>query len=207
MSQTDVRASVAKQLDVPLPAILALKREPQTPAEQRQRVEYAERALWGASIVMTTLGLAARERPKIMADADELERAWWYLHDAAEAVRQQWSADDRADWDADRHTRRAAIWSQVTRKLIAAGIHVDGAEISAYAAHDQAATDEAPKIRYQLDAKWAREMGMLEVRDPFTGDWHTISSKEAPESWKTIARRNKERDVANRPARKGRPDA
>jgi hypothetical protein len=38
-----------------------------------------------------------------------------------------------------------------------------------------------PRIR------WGREMGWLNVRDPFTGEWHAILAREAPTGYAAIA--------------------
>lgn len=197
---SDPRQSVLLQLQQPLPGLLAMADDPQTPAEQRSRVAIAERCLWGASVVMANaLGLGGRDASR--ASEDDLEQAWWKLHDATETIRALWGADDRAEYDADRHARRQAIYDLVMTKLDDQHL-LSGQPVAPYARATQESTDARPIIRYQIDARWSREMGYLDVRDPFTGNWHTIETKEAPEAWKVLARRNREVEKAEREARK-----
>jgi hypothetical protein len=66
-------------------------------------------------------------------------------------------------------------------------------------------TDE---IRFDMEIRWAREKGWLQVRDPFTGGWHEILAKEAPRGWTRAATRAKMSmqggTPATRPATSGR---
>lgn len=34
---------------------------------------------------------------------------------------------------------------------------------------------------------WARQKGWLEVEDPFTGQWHEVFAKDAPQGWVRLA--------------------
>jgi hypothetical protein len=183
------RASIQKQLEMPLARLLPLKYEKVVLAEQRARVDYGERCLWGASIVMSVVGLTQRVRPDVSVPelakvVDPLEAEWWKLHDLLEEIRATWPDDERINYDSDRPARRRAAYDEVTRKLAKAGVMQ---EVTPYAAEEQARTDEWPRIRYDLEVWYAREMGWLRVRDPFTGEWHEIPSKEAPYSWRREA--------------------
>lgn len=203
MSEDQVLGSVLRQLELPLPGLIALKTEKQTPAEQRARVELAERALWGASVVMSAaLNIPPRARPTAADQPSDVECAWWRLHDAMEEVRRGWSEDMRAEWDADRHNRRSSIYTRVALKMRQSlGLVVeDGTELYGHSA--QVATDESPKIKYEIDARWSRSMGFIEVRDPFTGEWHEIETKQAHQNWKTMANENKRKAVERAQARR-----
>ena len=45
--------------------------------------------------------------------------------------------------------------------------------------------------RYAWEVRWAREMGYVQVRDVFTGDWHEVPVTQCPESWIKLARATK----------------
>jgi hypothetical protein len=62
--------------------------------------------------------------------------------------------------------------------------------------------EDAP-FRYPFAVRWAREMGWLEVRDCFTGQWHQIPASDAPDRWRWWAqdeKKRKQRDRRTRPA-------
>ena len=196
-----IRASVMKQLETPLPRLLSLDNESQTLAEERKRVEYGERALWGASIVMSAIGMTQRRRPEPGVPYEPLESAWWRLYDLIEKVRGDWpDPEEVSDYDQNRMKRRRAVFNEVNEKLVSIGL---GIPIAPYAADEIAATDQWPQIRYQIDAKYGSEMGRLLVRDPFDGSWHDIPMREAPQSWKALARKNKEAELSTRGPRPG----
>jgi hypothetical protein len=178
------RASISKQLEMPLARLLPLKTEKVVLAEQRARVDYAERCLWGASIVMSVVGLTQRHRAAPGEPQDELEVAWWHLYDLLEEIRATWPDDEREAYDDDRPARRRSAYAEVTKKLKAAGVAWEG---SPYAVEEQSRTDEWPRIRYDIEVWYARELGWLRVRDPFTGEWHEIQAKDAPFSWRREA--------------------
>ena len=172
-----------RQLGAPLERLLSLVDKPQTLAEQQERVRFAERCLWGASIVMSSIGLTQRHRPT-ETPSDPLEASWWVLYDHVEAVRGRWHTDDREKFDADRDARRRRTWDEVIAKMTERGMPWDGAP---YALESQAQTDTTPSMRYDFDVRYAREKGRMEVHDPFTGEWHNIESRDVPLSWRRIA--------------------
>jgi hypothetical protein len=184
-----IRASITKQLELPLPRLLSLREHHETLAEERDRVALGERCLWGASVVMSSIGMTQRHRPLEMPYADVLEAQWWKLYDLLEAIRADWPADEREKWDADRLERRKATWNEVVQKMAAAGMPWQGAP---YAVEEQGVHDTKPIIRFDIDARYAREKGRLEVRDPFTGEWHDIAYRDAPHSWRDMARAHAE---------------
>lgn len=47
--------------------------------------------------------------------------------------------------------------------------------------------------RFPMEIRFARELGWIEVRDPFTGQWHEIWSKHAPTGWVRAAYAEKQR--------------
>jgi hypothetical protein len=190
VDEAKVRASVEKQLAAPLPRLLSMVEEPQTLAEQHDRVSFAERCLWGASIVMSSIGLTQRHRPAETPN-DPLEVSWWMLYDHLEAIRGRWHTAEREKFDADRDVRRRRTWDEVMAKMAEQGMPWNGVP---YALEAQSQWDAWPQIRYEFDARWAHERGRLEVRDPFTGDWLNIDSKDAPNGWKALARANRERE-------------
>lgn len=187
--QEVVRASVAKQLETPMPRLLALREQHQTLAEERDRVAFGERCLWGASVVMSSIGLTQRHRPMPDEPLNTLETAWWSLYDLLEAIRADWPAQEREKYDTDRDARRRRTWDEVIAKMAAAGMPWDGAP---YAMRQQAEFDAWPTIKYEIQARYGREKGRLEVRDPFTGEWLDIAYKDAPSTWKDMARADAE---------------
>jgi len=184
MTTEEIRASIHKQLASPLMRLAALKRERVVLAEQRERVNYGERCLWGASVVMSVVGMTQRHRPQPGEPLDELEHQWWHLYDLLEEIRATWPDDEREAYDADRHTRRQQVYDFVMAKLKAAGVAQGG---TPYAVDEQRATDEWPKIHHDIEVWYARELGWLRVRDPFTGEWHEIQAKDAPFEWRREA--------------------
>ena len=40
-----------------------------------------------------------------------------------------------------------------------------------------------PVQRYPATLRWARRLGWVQIRDPFTGEQHEIAAKDAPRSW------------------------
>jgi len=190
MTTDEIRSSIHKQLASPLLRLAELKRERLVLAEQRERVNYGERCLWGASVVMSVVGLTQRHRPQPGEPLDELEHQWWYLYDLLEEIRATWPWDEREAYDADRSKRRQEVYDFVMAKLAEKGIM----EVHApYAIEDQRQHDEWPTIKYDLDVRYADEMGWLRVRDPFTGEWHEIEAKDAPFGWRKIAREHKQK--------------
>jgi hypothetical protein len=175
----EVRASVARQLEAPLPKLL--DESPQTQAEWRERVTYAERCLWGASVIMAAIGLELQDTPS----RDPLEISWWHLYDLLVSRRATWPEADRADFDNDRPARRNAVWADVLAKLARHGLPKPG---HVYAAQAQAQDDTWPRLKYEVQARYGREKGRLEVRDPFDGTWLEIDYQQAPQNWKRMAR-------------------
>jgi hypothetical protein len=57
--------------------------------------------------------------------------------------------------------------------------------------------------RYTMQIRYARDMGWLEVRDPFSGEWLTIWGKDAPSSWRRQAYAEK---LARRRVQEQRPN-
>jgi hypothetical protein len=192
MGLDDIRASIQTQLELPLGRLLALDTERKTQAEEAERVRFGERALWGASVVMAlSLGMDGRTRPAPGADADELEKAWWFLHDALDRVRQAWRKEALEQFDADTRARREEVFGRVLAKLKENGVEIPE-QWRAYADHDLNQREERPAMRFSMSVRYAREMGWLEVRDVFTGEWLEVAIKDAPDSWRDMARREKE---------------
>lgn len=183
VSEAEVRESAMRQLDMPLEKLLSLAEKPQTLAEEQDRVRFGERCLWGASIIMSSIGLTQRHRPAETPN-DPLEVSWWMLYDHVEAIRGRWHTAEREKFDVDRDARRRRTFDEVIAKMGQRGMAWDGAP---YALEAQSETDVRPTIRYEIDARYAHEKGRLEVRDPFTGDWLNIETKEAPPQWRKMA--------------------
>lgn len=191
MDEAAIRASIDRQLNRPMDKILAIVEERPTLAEQRERVQLAERALWGASVAMASVGMTdAGTR-----SSDPVEVTWWMLFDLIEATRSRWPRDERAEYDVGRHARRTVAWDQAIDKLPGVGLPVPN---EPYARAVQCSTDEPPRQRFTFDVRYGAERGDLAVRDPFTGEWHEIASKDAPPSWRDIARTNWQREKASR---------
>jgi hypothetical protein len=190
MDEEQMRVAVMGQLDRPMEKILAIIEDRPTWAEQRERVAFGERCLWGASIIMSVLGIEEDRHANSAVGV-----SWWMLFDLVEATRARWPANERADWDADRSERRRATWAEVTGKLGQQGVTFAG---KPYAAAVQMSTDEPPRQKFPLDFRYGQEKGTLDVRDPFTGEWHTIAAKDAPFTWRAIAKDNWLREKATR---------
>lgn len=41
--------------------------------------------------------------------------------------------------------------------------------------------------RFPMEIRYARELHWLEVRDPFTGEWHQVLDQDAPPHWRRRA--------------------
>lgn len=186
-----MRVAVMKQLDLPNDKILAIIEDNPTLAEQRARVAFGERCLWGASVVMAAMGIAEEDRHTNSA----VGVSWWMLFDLVEHARSNWPRDERAEWDTDRFERRKATWDEVARKLGQQGVTFTG---KPYAAAVQMSTDEPPRQKFAMDFRYGQEKGTLDIRDPFTGEWHNIPSKDAPFTWRSIAKDNWLREKATR---------
>jgi hypothetical protein len=206
-----IRASIARQLDAALPRLL--DEAPQTQAEWRERVIYGERCLWGASVIMAAIGLREGQPPTATAEAftamlhgqpgepprDPLEAAWWHLCGLLRDRRATWPEADLAAFDADRSQRRAQVWREVANKLAQHGLPKPD---QAYAAPHQAADDVWPQIKYDIAARYGREKGKLEVRDPFDGTWLEIDYQQATNLWKRLAREDAARRRLEREAQR-----
>lgn len=175
-----MRVAVMNQLDRPMEKILAILDDRPTLAEQRARVTYGERCLWGASIIMAVLGIEEERHTNSAVGV-----SWWMLFDLVEATRARWPADERAEWDMDRYARRQAVWDEVAGKLGLQGVSFAG---KPYMAAVQASTDEPPRQKFPFDIRYGAEKGRLDVRDPFTGEWHDIAASAAPFTWRAIAK-------------------
>jgi len=197
MDTEQMRTAVMTQLDRPMDKILAIIEDNPTLAEQRERVTYGERCLWGASVIMAVMGIEENRDGN-----SAVAVSWWMLFDLVEATRVRWPADERAEYDLDRHLRRQAVWDEVAGKLAQQGVTVSG---KPYAQAVQRSTDEPPHQKFALDFRYAVEKGRLDVRDPFTGEWHNIDSKDAPPTWRAIAKDNWLREKASRTSDQGRP--
>jgi hypothetical protein len=101
------------------------------------------------------------------------------------ARRATWPDTDRIAFDADRAARRKAVWADVAQKLAQRGLP---SPTQVYAAREQAADDAWPQIRFEPAARYGREKGKLEVRDPFDGTWLEIDYQQATTLWKRLAR-------------------
>jgi hypothetical protein len=180
MDNEQMRVAVMNQLDRPMEKILAIIEDRPTLAEQRERVAFGERCLWGASIIMSVLGI-----PDDRQASSAVGVSWWMLFDLVEATRARWPADERAEWDIDRYQRRQAVWDEVANKLSLQGVTYSG---KPFAEAVQRSTDEPPRQKYAFDVRYGQEKGRLDVRDPFTGEWHDIAASAAPFTWRAIAK-------------------
>jgi len=182
LTEDQMREACMKQLDRPMEKILAIADDNPTLAEQRERVAFGERCLWGASIILGVLGVDEDRQTNSAVGV-----SWWMLFDLIEHARTRWPADERAEWDADRFARRKAVWDEVANKLQGQGVSVKGRP---YMMAVQCSTDEPPRQKFAFDVRYGGEKGRLAVCDPFTGEWHDIDAKEAPFTWRSIARDN-----------------
>jgi hypothetical protein len=182
MDKEQMRVAVMNQLDRPMEKILAILDDRPTLAEQRARVTFGERCLWGASIIMSALGV-----PDDRQANSAVGVSWWMLFDLVEATRARWPADERAEWDIDRYQRRQAVWDEVANKLSLQGVTYSG---KPFAEAVQRSTDEPPRQKFAFDIRYGAEKGRLDVRDPFTGEWHDIAASAAPWTWRSIAKNN-----------------
>jgi len=82
-------------------------------------------------------------------------------------------------------------------KAIRARARVDVAKIANTPEPNDQTTKPVARARVEEDGlfppriRWGREMGWLNVRDPFTGEWHSMLAREAPTGYAAIATREK----------------
>lgn len=190
LTDEQIRKAAMDQLDRPMDKILRIVDDNPTLAEQRYRIGFGERCLWGASIIMAAIGVEEAHQ-----SSDPVAVSWWMLFDMIEHGRTTWPQDTLADFDAGRAMRRQAIWDEVRTKLAEQGRPFAG---KPYAADVQASTDRPPIQRYPFDVRYAAEKGWLAIRDPFTGEWHEVQAKEVPFTWRAVAKDNWLREKASR---------